>query len=337
MRSNRFFLIFTLLPAFLVSLSSVLLSYSSLCSTLLILNSVDSPQDLTRVKRIYVDSFGDSIDAQQIQAMVISALVRSNLFQITENKASADAILKGSARELSSKELQASSEETTKAAAAINASTASAGNISSGNAAGAAASQTQKDATFKTETIYNARLAVRLVNDAGDIIWATTQDTRGSKYTTATADLADKLVTQLIRDLERLNPGAAKSRTLVPPKGAANTRIIFKSMMVTVEGDRAMEAEINKKLLSWGKLALVSGSGKSDLALEVTQTGKFDMMRTGSAVTAAAVLRDSESGDVIWSTTKGGFWSMSGASTRQVGGQIANDLIKFLDSVLKSR
>jgi hypothetical protein len=107
--------------------------------------------------------------------------------------------------------------------------------------------------------------------------------------------------------------------------------------MVTLTGDKAMEAEINKKLLAWGKLALVSGSGKADLGLEVTQTGKYGVMRTGSAVTAAAVLRNLETGEVMRSTTEGGFWSMSGASIRQVCGQIAKDLIKFLDGIMKAR
>lgn len=152
----------------------------------------------------------------------------------------------------------------------------------------------------------------------------------------ATADLADKAVAQLVRDVNRLETNSAHP-TAATPANASQVIRSAKTLLIAIEGDKAMEAEINKKLLSWGKLAVVSSSGKADLALEITQTGKCNMMRYGSAVTAAAVLRDSESGNVLWSTTKGGFWSISGASTPQVSGQIAKDLIKYLDAALKTR
>jgi hypothetical protein len=204
------------------------------------------------------------------------------------------------------------------------------------NIVGAAAGASDSDAALSTETIFNARLAVRLVNKAGDVIWATSQDTTGSKYRTATADLADKTVAQLMRDFNRATTPAATNSPGAALTPASRNQIVrnAKTILVTVDGDKAMEAEITKKLLAWGRLGLVSSSGKADLSLGVTQTGKFNMVKYGSAVTAAAELRDSESGSVIWSTTKGGFWSMSGASTRQVGGQIASDLVKFLDVAL---
>ena len=41
---------------------------------------------LLRVKRIYVDSFGDDSISKQIQAMVINSLSQSKRFIITENK-----------------------------------------------------------------------------------------------------------------------------------------------------------------------------------------------------------------------------------------------------------
>ena len=283
---------------------------------------------LLNVHRVYVDSFGDSEPARQIQAMVISALARTNRFKVTENRENADAVLKGSATELSSKELHASSEETSQAVVAAGGSGSATSSTAVATASGVGVSTSEQDASLNTETIYNARLSVRLVDARGDVIWATSEDTLGSKYKTATADLADKTVAQLLRDVTRTETGASLGSPINPTQVLRTA----KSILVVVSGDKAMEAEVNAKLLKWGKLALVSASGHADLTLEITQTGKFNAMRYGSAVTAGAVLRDSETATVLWSSTKGGVWSMSGASTRHVGRQIADELIKFLNA-----
>lgn len=52
--------------------------------------------------------------------------------------------------------------------------------------------------------INDARLAVRLVSGDGDVIWATTKESKGAKYKGASADVADQIVKQLLRDLEKL-------------------------------------------------------------------------------------------------------------------------------------
>jgi curli biogenesis system outer membrane secretion channel CsgG len=63
-----------------------------------------TPQQLLlAVKRIYVDSFGEDPISKQLQSMVISSLMASNRFIVTENRERADAILKGSALEKTSK------------------------------------------------------------------------------------------------------------------------------------------------------------------------------------------------------------------------------------------
>ena len=137
-----------------------------------------APQ-LLAVRRIFVDSFGDDPVSRQIRDMVLSGLVESKRFIITENRDRADAVLRGSAVEKTSQELRASSEYT---------------------AAGRAAIQ---DSSAKTETINDARLSVRLVSRDGDVIWSTTQESKGAKYKGASADVAEKIVKQLVRDLDR--------------------------------------------------------------------------------------------------------------------------------------
>src|ERR1700676_3838553 len=73
---------------------------------------------LAKVKRIYVESFGDDLLSKQAQAMVIDALTKTHRFIVTEKKENADAILKGAGLEKSSQELHATSEATSVGGAA---------------------------------------------------------------------------------------------------------------------------------------------------------------------------------------------------------------------------
>ncbi len=167
---------------------------------------------LLKVKRIYVDSFGDDNVAKQLHAMVINALNESKRFIITENKDKADAILRGSALEKTSQEFHALGEGAAAAVAAGGHSGSVSGSISggtgsvSGSHSGgfAAKSMAAEDSVASTETVNDARLAVRLVAADGDVIWTTTQESKGAKYKGASADVADKVVKQLLRDLEKL-------------------------------------------------------------------------------------------------------------------------------------
>jgi hypothetical protein len=53
---------------------------------------------------------------------------------------------------------------------------------------------------------------VRLVDPNGDVIWTSTQESKGAKYKGSSADAADKCVKQLLRDINRLkNSGAPPS------------------------------------------------------------------------------------------------------------------------------
>lgn len=147
---------------------------------------------LLSVTRIYIDDFVGDITAKQIQAMVVSSISGSKRFIITENREKADAVLKGTASE---EIVQESHVYKDKAAAA------------NGRSAIAA-----DDSTSSTETIHNARAAVRLVSRDGDVIWSTTQESRGAKYKGASADVADKVIRQLMRDVERLQAAAPNSQ-----------------------------------------------------------------------------------------------------------------------------
>ena len=75
-----------------------------------------------KVKRIYIDTFGEDKESQQLQAMVIDALVGTKRFIVTENKDKADATLKGTGLEKTSQEVHATGEATSVAAASGGAS-----------------------------------------------------------------------------------------------------------------------------------------------------------------------------------------------------------------------
>jgi curli biogenesis system outer membrane secretion channel CsgG len=168
--------------------------------------------ELLKVKRIYVDSFGDDVISKEMQSMIVSALVATKRFKVTENRERADAILKGVALEKSSQEVHAYGEGTAVGGAGGSSSGSvngtfvnGTGSVSGSSSGGFVAHHmATSDSSLNTETVNEARVAVRLVNPDGDVIWTSTQESKGAKYKGSSADVADKCVKQLLRDVEKL-------------------------------------------------------------------------------------------------------------------------------------
>jgi curli biogenesis system outer membrane secretion channel CsgG len=158
-------------------------------------------EKLLKARRIFVESFGSEAIDKTLQAMVIDALRTSHRFIVTENKEKADLTLKGSALEKTSQELHAIGSGTAVATAAG----AHGGTINGAGGAVNARSLGIADSQASTETISDARMAIRLVSVDGDVVWSTTQESKGGKYKSATADVAEKAVKQLLRDIEKLS------------------------------------------------------------------------------------------------------------------------------------
>ena len=135
---------------------------------------------LAQVKRVFVDAFGEDAISKQAQANLIDALTKSHRFIVTEAKDKADAVFKGVATEKTSQELHATSEGTAVQGAAIH------------------------DAEASTQTTHEAHIVVRLVSSDGDVLWSTTQESKGAKYKGASSDAIDKIVKQLLWDLDKL-------------------------------------------------------------------------------------------------------------------------------------
>jgi hypothetical protein len=161
---------------------------------------------LVTVKRIYIDSFGDDKESQQLQAMVIDALVATKRFIVTENKDKADATLKGTGLEKTSQEVHATGEATSVGAASGGASATVNGGSGSASGGFIARHMGTEDSQASSVAVNDARLAVRLISADGDVLWSTTQESKGAKYKGASADVADQVVKQLIRDIDKLQP-----------------------------------------------------------------------------------------------------------------------------------
>ena len=175
--------------------------------------SLDKAKELLKLHRIYVESFGTTEAAQQMQAMVVASLTECKRLVVTEEKTKADAILKGVASEKSSQELHAYGSSTAVSTAggghsgSVSGSHGSISGSSSGffHAAGAAID----DSSVNTESIDSGKASVRLVNAEGDVIWTSTQESKGAKYKGASADIADRIVKQLLRDIEKAEKAIA--------------------------------------------------------------------------------------------------------------------------------
>jgi curli biogenesis system outer membrane secretion channel CsgG len=185
---------------------------------------------LNAVRRIFVESFGEDLISKEMQSMIVSSLVAAKQFKVTENRDRADAILKGVALEKTSQEVHAFGEGTAVGSAAGgHQASISGGNGSvSGSSSGGfvAHSLGINDSSLNTETIDQARIAVRLVNSDGDVIWTTTQESKGAKYKGAGADVADMCVKQLLRDVAKLEgtPSTLQSGTVVQAKDGQSTK-----------------------------------------------------------------------------------------------------------------
>jgi curli biogenesis system outer membrane secretion channel CsgG len=171
------------------------------------------PATLRTVKRIYVDSFGEDPTSKELQSMIVSSLTQTKQFTVTENRDRADAIRKGVALEKTSQEVHAFSEGTSAGVAAGASQGSVTGSVLNGNGTISGSSSGgfsarhlgSNESSLNTETVNDARVAIRLVNSDGDVIWTSTQESKGAKYRSSSADVADKCVKQLLHDIEKLD------------------------------------------------------------------------------------------------------------------------------------
>jgi hypothetical protein len=165
-----------------------------------------APVRITSVKSIFVDRLSGGETAAQIRDMIISSLQSSGLFLVTENPDRADATLRGSAEDLIYTDTFSSNEGLNARAniGGLGSRSSSRSGVYAGTGMG------DSDSTRISERRHEASAAVRLVDRNGDVIWATTQESRGGKFRGASADVADKITRQLAEDYERARKAPRK-------------------------------------------------------------------------------------------------------------------------------
>jgi hypothetical protein len=171
----------------------------------------EDPSTLLTVKRVYVDRFGGGETASQIRDMVIASLQTSGLFVLTENQERADVTLKGSGEDLVFTEQHSTSDGIdVHANSAVGSSTRSYSSNNSSEGIGIG----QHESTHQVERKHEAAVSVRLVNREGDIIWSTTKESQGGKFHGASADVADKILKQLLQDVDKARASASKQAAI---------------------------------------------------------------------------------------------------------------------------
>jgi len=167
-------------------------------------------QQLSTVRRVFVDRLSGGDTAVQMRDMIISSLENSKLFVITENQERADAILRGSAEDLVFTDVHSSSDSIH---AQANFSLSSGQTYGSTSRSGLSSRDQRSqsngvnvgdsESSHSAERKHEASAAVRLVNKDGDVIWSTTQESIGGKFRSSSADVADKISRKLMEDYDR--------------------------------------------------------------------------------------------------------------------------------------
>jgi hypothetical protein len=157
---------------------------------------------LLNLKRVYIEQLTGDQSATQIRDMIINALQASGVFVITEKQDNADATLRGSAEDTVFTDTFQTSEGVN-ARATLSGGTGGLSRSTTGRRAGASVGVGLDESEKITERKHEALAAVRLVSSSGDVIWATTQESLGAKFKGASADVADKVVKQLLADIEK--------------------------------------------------------------------------------------------------------------------------------------
>jgi hypothetical protein len=160
------------------------------------------PSSLLGIKRVYVEALSGDYSAEAIRQLVISSLQQTRMFMVTDNPDRADAILRGAANDTAFTDTFDSVDGVN---ARANAGAYSAKSTSNkGDGAYGGISVGENDAHHIKERKHEAFATVRLCNRDGDVLWATTQESKGAKFRGASADVADKVVRQLQLDVNKM-------------------------------------------------------------------------------------------------------------------------------------
>ena len=157
--------------------------------------------NLLAVKRIYVAALTGGPGADSLRELLIAGLDATKLFVLTDNPERADAVLKGAADD----KIFTDTFDSDKSVGNRNDAGLYSGGTTAYSKKGGygGGSLNERESYHIRERKHEAYAAVRLCNQAGDVLWSTTQESLGGKFRGASADVADKVARQLMLDLQR--------------------------------------------------------------------------------------------------------------------------------------
>lgn len=163
--------------------------------------------NLLEVKRIYVAELTGGPGADALRELIIAGLDATRLFVLTDNPERADAVLKGAADDKVFTDTFDSDRSLSNRGDTGLYRGSSTKNGRNGGYGGASISE--RESRHTKERKHEAYAAVRLCNQAGDVLWSTTQESLGGKFRGASADVAAKIANQLTLDVQRNRQGAS--------------------------------------------------------------------------------------------------------------------------------
>jgi hypothetical protein len=165
--------------------------------------------NLLEVKRIYVAELTGGPGADALRELIIAGLDGIKLFILTDNPERADAVLKGAADDKTFTDTFDSDRSLDNRSSTGLYSGSSTKSGRNGGYGGASIGE--RESRHIRERKHEAYAAVRLCNQAGDVLWSTTQESLGGKFRGASADVAAKVANQLTLDLQKTRQGTPPS------------------------------------------------------------------------------------------------------------------------------
>jgi hypothetical protein len=151
-------------------------------------------EDLRAVKRLCVEEFDGGENARQLRALLIAEIHRLGKFVLTENPDRAEAFVRGFGEDLIYTEQHSRDENaTTRGAAAISTGGYTRNRAAVSQSTGGSSAVRDRSETRRHE----ASLTVRIVNVEGDVLWSATAESRGGKFRSASAEVAEKVAKAL--------------------------------------------------------------------------------------------------------------------------------------------
>jgi hypothetical protein len=166
--------------------------------------SAPAVTSLAKIKRVYVEALAGDDSAEAIRQLIISTLQQSHLFLVTDNPDRADVTLRGAANDTAFTDTFDTQDSINSHGSGGGFSgRTSSSNRTSGSGIFGGSSAGDSDSQHIRERKHEAYATVRLCNRDGDVLWATTQESRGAKFHGASADVAQKVTHQLQADFAK--------------------------------------------------------------------------------------------------------------------------------------